>query len=71
MKRRTAIGVLGGAILSLAGSPLLTVYAGESNRSRAIASYEALQKYFYVNDGSYLYHEQYPVAATDNAYSYE
>ncbi|GHO67929.1 hydrolase [Ktedonobacter sp. SOSP1-52] len=71
MKRRTAIGVLGGALLSLVGSPLITAYASESNQSRAIASYAALQKYFYVNDGSYLYHEQYPVAATDNAYSYE
>ena len=71
MKRRTAIGVLGGTLLSLVGSPLITVYARESNQSRATASYAALQKYFYVNDGSYLYHEQYPVAATDNAYSYE
>ncbi|GAA1912174.1 glycoside hydrolase family 76 protein [Streptantibioticus ferralitis] len=39
--------------------------------ARAIAAYQALQKYLAVNDGSGLYHERYPVVAGDNAYSYE
>jgi hypothetical protein len=39
--------------------------------AHATASYGALQKYLYVGDGSYLYHEQYPVQPTDNKYSYE
>ena len=71
MKRRTMIGLLGGTIIGIAGLPVLTAYAQENNQSRASASYDALQKYFYENDGSYLYHEQYPVASGDNAYSYE
>jgi hypothetical protein len=41
------------------------------NVARAVASYRALQRYLAVDDGSGLYHERYPVAADDNAYSYE
>lgn len=40
-------------------------------RARALAAFSALQRYFGTTDGSGLYREQYPVAAGDNAYSYE
>jgi hypothetical protein len=42
-----------------------------SDRDRAALTYSALQHYLYVDDGSGLYHEQYPVQPADNAYSYE
>jgi hypothetical protein len=44
---------------------------GRADQARAIASYDALQRYLAAGDGSGLYHERYPVAAGDNAYSYE
>jgi len=44
---------------------------GGPDAERAETSYAALQRYLAVHDGSGLYHEQYPVAADDNAYSYE
>jgi len=43
----------------------------QSNAARAAPSYQSLQTYLAVPDGSGLYHEQYPVAAGDNPYSYE
>lgn len=45
--------------------------ATTSARSRAAASWAALQKYFRTEDGSGLYREQHPVQPTDNPYSYE
>jgi hypothetical protein len=58
------------ATASLAASSALA--GGTStNAARAVASYQALQRYLAVDDGSGLYHERYPVAAGDNAYSYE
>ncbi|WP_203962210.1 glycoside hydrolase family 76 protein [Actinocatenispora thailandica] len=57
------------ALVALSGAP-----AGASPASaaaRAAASYRALQTYFAASDGSGLYHEQYPVQAGDNVYSYE
>jgi hypothetical protein len=42
-----------------------------TNTARAVASYRALQRYLAVADGSGLYRERLPVAATDNPYSYE
>jgi len=71
MRRRTMISLLGGTILGIAASPSLVAYANEDSSSRASASYDAMQKYFYEQDGSHLYHEQYPVATGDNHYSYE
>jgi uncharacterized protein YyaL (SSP411 family) len=71
MKRRTMIGWLAGTVLSSVGSPRLVAYAHENNLPRAKASYAAMQQYFYVNDGSYLYRQQYPVAQGDNPYSDE
>lgn len=38
---------------------------------RAVASYNALQQYFYQHDGSHLYLEWYPKGDGDNSYSYE
>lgn len=72
MKRRTMIGgLLGGTFVGLVGLPELKAYASVSNQSKATASYDVMQKYFYEHDGSHLYHEQYPVATGDNTYSYE
>jgi hypothetical protein len=75
LKRRTTIkllsGVLGGAVIgSFAWSGGVQA-AGASNRDRAVASYNAMQKYFYKQDGSHLYLEQYPAQSGDNTYSYE
>lgn len=76
MKRRTTIklllgGVLGGALVgSFDWEQAMAMGIGD-NRQRAIASYAAMQKYFYKQDGSHLYLEQYPVQANDNSYSYE
>jgi hypothetical protein len=42
-----------------------------SNADRAVAAFDALQANFGTTDGSGLYREQFPVAAGDNAYSYE
>ena len=39
--------------------------------ARAAATYAALETYLGAKDGSGLFHEQYPVAAADNPYSYE
>jgi hypothetical protein len=44
---------------------------GHTDAARATAMYSALEKYLGTTDGSGLFHEQYPVAAADNAYSYE
>jgi Glycosyl hydrolase family 76 len=41
------------------------------NLSRASASYNAMQQYFYKGDGLSLYNEHYPAQVTDNLYSYE
>ncbi len=42
-----------------------------SNLERAVASYDALQKYFYLGvDGHKLYLEEYPKQPSDNPYSY-
>lgn len=41
------------------------------NAERAVATYDALQRYLYVGDGSGLYHEQYPMTPDDRPYSYE
>ncbi|WP_207947752.1 glycoside hydrolase family 76 protein [Occultella glacieicola] len=38
---------------------------------RAVATYEAMQQYLYVDDGSSLYLERYPLGAEDREYSYE
>ena len=69
--------------LALAGALLVVATAGTAAaatpqpagrtdaKSRAVSAYRALDTYLATKDGSGLFHEQYPVAATDNAYSYE
>lgn len=42
-----------------------------TDAARAAASYQALQRYLAVGDGSDLYVEQRPAASGDNPYSYE
>lgn len=58
------------ALVSMTATPA-QAKGRKGNESRAITSYQAMQKYFYKQDGSYLYAEQYPSASSDNAYSYE
>ncbi|RAG81089.1 glycosyl hydrolase [Streptacidiphilus pinicola] len=64
-----ALLVLATAGTAAAATPHPT---GKSNaKSRAVSAYRALETYLATTDGSGLYREQYPVAPTDNAYSYE
>jgi hypothetical protein len=69
--RLVRAAVAGGlaALIALAGAPATA--SPSSDAARAAASYRALQTYFAASDGSGLYHEQYPVQASDNVYSYE
>jgi uncharacterized protein YyaL (SSP411 family) len=79
MKRQRIAGVILTVFLSLAIVMLTggqTVQAQsltsrESNLERAVASYNALQKYFSPQDDSSLYLEEYPLQSSDNPYSYE
>jgi hypothetical protein len=77
VKRRTTIKLLfGGSILgamfaTLSGQEPVMAMEADGNLQRAMASYTAMQKYFYKQDGSHLYLEQYPVQTGDNTYSYE
>lgn len=41
------------------------------NVDRALESYDAMQEFFYTDDGSSLYLERYPLATDDRAYSFE
>lgn len=79
MKRRQILSTL---IAGLLGSSLAALSRGQvvqakgltthpTNLDRALASYDALQKYFYQQDGSDLYLEEYPLQSSDNPYSYE
>src|SRR5205823_13951277 len=83
LTRRAALirgaGVLAGAVML----PLLTATGGgvpvaeaaapstqQTNANRAVAAYNAMQKYFSAPDGSSLYRETYPLARGSNTYSY-
>ena len=57
-----------GAVTSPSPGPAT---GAQSNSARAASSFRAMQTYLSVPDGSGLYHEQYPVVAGDNPYSYE
>jgi hypothetical protein len=79
MKRQRILGAVLAWLLSLTivvltGGQIVqakSISDQESNLARAIQSYNALQKYFYLQDASSLYLEQYPQATGDNPYSYE
>jgi len=79
LKRRTTLKLILGS--SIFGSALVSALSEKqvmamgalsvNNQARAAASYAAMQKYFYKQDGSHLYLEQYPAQSGDNTYSYE
>jgi predicted alpha-1,6-mannanase (GH76 family) len=79
MKRRrifgtVLVGLLSITIIALTGGQAVqasSIAERNSNLERAIQSYNAMQHYFYQQDGSHLYQEQYPRATNDNRYSYE
>lgn len=70
-----AVGLAAALLLPTAGPAAASAASDRSVSHRsaqhAAASYAALQRWFAADDGSGLYHEQYPVEAADNAYSYE
>ena len=71
------VGLLGGAALMNFGEAVFNASAAEAatpttqqtNATRAITAYNALQKYFYVQDGTSLYRETYPWSG-GNKYSF-
>ena len=73
------VTVLAAATVSAASPDAIARPAGSgraqspasTNEFRATATYASLERYFGTTDGSGLFHEQYPVAAGDNPYSYE
>ncbi|WP_236046349.1 glycoside hydrolase family 76 protein [Streptacidiphilus fuscans] len=69
----SAVIVLATAGTAAAATPAATPHPDNRGdaKSRAASAYQALNTYLAVDDGSGLYHEQYPVQSTDNAYSYE
>lgn len=77
MKRRTTLKIMAGlsglALVGLGETWNTSVQAnpGNQNRDRALASYNAMQKYFYKTDGSSLYLDQYPAAPEDRPYAFE
>jgi hypothetical protein len=70
MKTRIACTVAA-CVTALVGLLPAPASAASSDAARAVASYQALQRYLEVRDGSGLYRERYPVATGDNPYSYE
>ena len=68
------VGLLSIASIMLTGGQVVQASSMEKhngNLERAVQSYNAMQQFFYQQDGSHLYLEEYPRVATDNAYSYE
>jgi predicted alpha-1,6-mannanase (GH76 family) len=60
------------AVLMLVASPATAApVLAQSDQSRALTAYAALQRWFATDDGTGLYLEQYPKEAGDNPYSYE
>lgn len=63
-----ALALVGGWVSSAQAATPVTPQ--ETAAGRAIASYQAMQKYFAVSDGSQLFLEWYPKGGGDNPYSY-
>ena len=69
LKRRTTLKILLSSVPGSAAIMMGTLGWSEKanamelsdNRGRAIASYNAMQQYFYKQDGSHLYLEQYQI----------
>ncbi len=63
-----SIGLLGGAAIvnfgegtfNAAPAEAAVLTTQQTNANRAVDAYKALQKYFYVQDGTSLYRETYP-----------
>jgi hypothetical protein len=66
-----AIALAVPATAAAAPLPRHSHLAPNAQQHRAAVAYAALQQWFAADDGSGLYHEQYPVEPGDNAYSYE
>src|SRR5438046_10757891 len=72
-----SIRLLGGAAIVNLGEGALNADSAEAavlttqqtNANRAVAAYNALQKYFYVQDGTSLFRETYPWSG-GNKYSF-
>ncbi|HVX47702.1 MAG TPA: glycoside hydrolase family 76 protein [Mycobacteriales bacterium] len=69
--RITVVAAAAAAILSIGMSQPALGGETSTNADRAVASYTALQKYFYAADGSSLYAPTYPAPTEGNPYSYE
>ena len=77
-RTRSAALVTAAVLLATAAPPTAAVAqepAEERSRAvqveRALASYEAMQRYLYADDGSSLYLEHFPRAPEDRTYSFE
>lgn len=67
-----AVALAAAALMTMAQLPApAAALSTPPHAARAVASYQALQRYLAVGDGSGLYRERYPVAIGDNPYSYE
>jgi hypothetical protein len=67
-----AVAVAAAALVTMAQLPAAAAAPSiPPDAARAVASYQALQRFLAVGDGSGLYRERYPVAVGDNPYSYE
>ena len=66
-----AAASLAAGTLPAAGAPPESGPSRPVSIDRATASYEAMQNYLFVDDGSSLYLERFPLAEEDRQYSYE
>jgi len=69
--RIPGLAVVAAATALVILQPSAPATARPAHAARAVASYQALQRYLAVDDGSGLYRERYPAGAGDNPYSYE
>src|SRR5665647_2035863 len=66
----TTLVIAFGSVPAVAG-PTHDDHSQHRNVERALATYEAMQQYLYIDDGSSLYLERYPLASDDRTYSFE
>jgi glycosyl hydrolase family 76 len=65
----TAAVPLFGDLPGITAAEAATTTTQQTNATRAVAAYNAMQQYFYVNDGTSLYIESYPLTGS-NKYSF-